>query len=223
MTIRRRDILIFGAGGHGKVIIDIVEKQDKFHIIGMTDCKKKKGDVVYGYPIVGDINVLEQAEYAQINEGIVAIGDNWTREQLVSRISKIRPGFRFITAIHPSATIARGVEIGEGSVLMAGVIVNSDTFIGNHSIINTKSSVGHDCKISDYVTIGPGVTIGGEVRINTFTAISLGASIIHDIGVGANTVVGAGAVVVGNIGDGLVVCGVPAKMVRTRTYGEKYL
>ena len=217
------DIAVIGAGGHAKVVADIIEKQGAHRIIGFIDEHKERGSLVYGYPILGGLEVFCEVEFASVNAGIIAVGDNWDRKNLVEKILRIRSEFVFISALHPSTIIARGVEIGAGTVSMAGSIINSDAHIGKHCIINTNSSVGHDAVLGDFVTIGPGAAIGGETHIGDYSAISLGANVIHNLRVGAHTIIGAGAVVVGDIVSDAIALGVPAKVIRYRKAGEKYL
>ncbi|WP_281252432.1 acetyltransferase [Sporomusa malonica] len=212
-----------GSGGHAKVVIDIIEKQTKFNIVGLIDGFRTAGIDVFGYKILGDELVLESSEYQNITHGIVAIGDNWVRNQVVNKVTQIKPDFKFIKAIHPSATIAKGVIIGEGTVVMAGSIINSDTKIGKHCIINTNSSLDHDNSLGNYVNISPGAVTGGNVIIDDFSTVSLGAKVIHKIIIGAHSLIGAGAVVVKNIESQSVWYGVPAKFIRKRNIGERYL
>lgn len=204
------------------MVIDILEKLNMYNIIGLIDSFKAKGTYVYGYEVLGDETYI-QANVSFIYGGIVAIGDNWVRSKVVSHILSIHPQFHFITAIHPFATIARGVTVGVGTVIMAGSVINSDTVIGEHCILNTKSSVDHDCTIRDFVTIAPNVTTGGNVKIGDFSTVSLGANITHSKEIGEHTIIGVGSSVLSNIGSYTVAYGTPARVVRSRMQGELYL
>jgi len=215
-------IVIFGAGGQAKVVADIVEKQGEYRIAGLIDTYKAKGTRVYGYEVLGDESCLADCGDS-ICGGIIAIGDNWVRSKVAGSIRALAPGFRFVTAVHPSASIARGVRLGEGTVVMPGSVINSDTTIGEHCIINTNASVDHDCIVGSFVSIAPNAAIGGEARIGDYTAISLGASVIHAVRIGEHTVIGAGATVVSDIASGVVAYGLPAKAVRQRSVGDRYL
>lgn len=217
------DIVIIGSGGHAKVIIDIVEKQGLFNIVGLIDAFKAIGTEVFGYKVIGNESVLLTSNFQNVRHGIVAIGDNWVRHQVVKKIIALCSNFQFVTAIHPSANIAKGVTIGNGTVLMAGSILNSDTIVGDHCIINTNSSLDHDNIIGDFVTIAPGAVTGGNVAVGDFSSVSLGAKVIHKIVIGKHSLVGAGSVVVNNVESQSVCYGVPAKMIRERSIGEKYL
>jgi sugar O-acyltransferase (sialic acid O-acetyltransferase NeuD family) len=219
-----KNILIFGASGHAKVIIDIVEKQHVFHIVGLIDTYKKIGTKLDDYEILGTEEDLPKiVSTYKIFGGIIAIGDNFSRMKISERISEIIPDFQFVTAIHPKAIISKKVMIGDGSVIMAGAIVNSNSAIGTHAILNTKCAVDHDCKIGDFASIAPGVTLGGGVEINIGSAISLGANVIENISIGKHTVVGAGALVLKSIGAHEIAYGVPAKTIRQRKPSDKYL
>lgn len=216
------NVIIVGSGGHAKVVIDILEKLNIYNIIGFIDDFKGKGTCVYGYEILGDESYIQDNQ-SSIDGGIIAIGDNWVRSKIVSHILSIDPQFKFITAIHPSATVARGVTVGVGTVIMAGCVINSDTVIGEHCILNTKSSVDHDCTIRDFVTIAPNATTGGNVKIGNFSTVSLGANIIHSREIGIHTIIGAGSNVLSDIGSYAVAYGTPARVVRSRKQGESYL
>jgi sugar O-acyltransferase (sialic acid O-acetyltransferase NeuD family) len=220
----KRKIVIIGSSGHAKVIIDIVEKQNIFSIVGLIDARRTVGENTLGYPIIGNEDDLPSLIPTHNIEGcIIAIGDNWKRKLLADKLDSKTIAIEFVTAIHPSAQIGKNVTIGIGSVVMAGTIINSDATIGKFTIINTKASVGHDCSLGDFASLAPNATIGGNVRIGNFSAISMSATLIHSITVGEHSVVGAGSVVLDNINDLKIYFGVPAKVVRERIVGEKYL
>ncbi|MEK7790902.1 MAG: acetyltransferase [Deltaproteobacteria bacterium] len=211
-------ILVFGTGGHAKVVIDIVEKQ--YHVSGLIDISPPKISSLWNYPYLGTENDIGSLG---IFQGIIAVGDNGVRQKIAEKIISLVPKFRFITAIHPSAQIGRGVEILPGAVIMAGACINADTRIGAHGIINTRASIDHDCVIEDFVSIAPGVTIGGNVRVGHGSAIGLGASIIHNVSIGAHALIGAGAVVIKDLPEHVVAYGVPCRIIRRRETGDPYL
>lgn len=217
-------VVVIGASGHAKVVIDILEKAGKYQIHGLVDAYKPVGGFQFGYEILGTEEYLPAlVENRNVSGGIIAIGDNWKRHLMTEKIRSLVPDFKFISAVHPSAVVARGVTIGEGTVLMAGAIVNSDSRIGNFCILNTNSSLDHDCLMEDYASLAPGVTTGGNVSIGGFTAISLGCSIAHGVIIGEHTVLGAGALALENIPGHCVAYGIPAKIIRERGEGERYL
>ena len=217
-------IVIIGASGHAKVVIDIIEKQGVFKIIGLVDSFKSIGEKIFNYTVIGnEENIPKIIEDFQVIGGIIAIGDNYTRMSLYNSICSISKSFKFITAIHPNAILGKNISIGDGSVVMAGVVINSDTTIGIQNIINTKCSIDHDVTCKDFSSIAPGATIGGGVYIGTGTSICLGANIIEGISIGNYSVVGAGALVLKDVGDNEVTYGVPSKKIRFRKNSDKYL
>jgi sugar O-acyltransferase (sialic acid O-acetyltransferase NeuD family) len=215
-------ILVFGAGGHAKVILDIVERQGLYRVIGLIDRSERVGLSLWNYQVLGDERILATIA-PQVYGGIVAIGDNSIRADITERILKVAPGFEFATAIHPSAQIGRDVSIGAGTVVMANVVINPGTAVGRGVIVNTGAIVDHDNVIGNFASLGPGVTTGGTVRINDFSAISLGAKIIHGRTIGEHAVLGAGATAVDDIPARCIAYGTPAKVIRAREPGDRYL
>ena len=215
-------IIVFGAGGHAKAVIDVIEKAGLYEITGILDSYKTPGSVMYGYEILGDEQVIANRG-EQINGGIIAIGDNYIRSQVVSRMTSLYPDFSFISAVHPSASVAKGAIIGQGSVIMAGAVIGSDTIIGNHSILYSKASVDHDSTLGEFVTLAPNTATGGDVHIGAYSVISIGANVIHSRVIGEHTVIGAGSTVISDLPGYCVAYGTPARMIRTRQAGERYL
>jgi sugar O-acyltransferase (sialic acid O-acetyltransferase NeuD family) len=217
-------ILLIGASGHARVIIDMIERSAEHQIAGLIADSSRNETDVCGYPIVGDLRDLRRlACELRVERVIAAIGDNWNRGEVVRRACEGVADIQFVTVAHPSTQIARNVEIGAGTVLMAGSVVNTGARIGKHCVVNTKASVDHDCTVGDFVSIAPGATLGGNVRIGEFSAVSLGANVIHGVTVGTHAVIGAGSVVVRDVPDYAIAYGVPARVVRMRSVGERYL
>lgn len=219
-----QNVVIFGASGHGSVVLDCLEREGKYNFIGFIDSFQEKGTALNGYSVLGTENDLpELIEAFNIIGGIVAIGDNWIRSSMVDRISKIEPNFNYITVIHPTAEIGKEVQIGKGSVVMPGVTVNANTLVGNHCILNTHSSLDHDGFMNNFSSLAPNVCIGGNFILGNCSAVCLGTNIIENITIGSHSVIGAGSLVVGNVDSHALVYGAPAKMIRKRIAGEKYL
>ena len=217
-------ILLMGASGHARVIIDIIERTAEHQVVGLIAESSPNESSVCGYPIVGDLRDLRRlACELRVERVIAAVGDNWSRGEVVRRAYDSVTDIQFVSVAHPSTQIARNVEISAGTVLMAGSIVNTGARIGKHCVVNTKASVDHDCIVGDFVSIAPGATLGGNVRVGEFSAVSLGANVIHGVTVGAHTVIGAGSVVVKDVPDCAIAYGVPARVVRMRSVGERYL
>ncbi|MFC0470055.1 acetyltransferase [Halalkalibacter kiskunsagensis] len=219
---KENHIYVIGSGGHSKVVIDILESMNRYTIIGIVDPFRKPNEIIHGYTVLGDETILKK-ENNQYKRGIVAIGDNWIRSQWVLKVKSICPSFEYITAIHPYSFISKDSKVGKGSVIMAGAIVNSNSVVGEHCIVNTNSSIDHDNSLGYCASIAPGVTTGGNVKIGDYSAISIGATMKHGIEIGAHTIIGAGSTVLSNIESSKVAYGTPAKVIRDRKKGDKYL
>lgn len=204
-------VLIYGASSHGKVIIDIVEREGRFKIVGLLDDDPTiQGKIFCNYSIIGGCDLLNEYVYHD-HKLILAIGDNRARRSLWERIKEL--GYELVYAIHPSTQIAREVSIGPGTVIMANTAVNSGTKVGENVIINTGATIDHDCVIEGYVHICPGVHLAGNVRVGELSHIGIGASVVQGIRIGGNSIIGAGAAVIDDIPDNVTAVGVPAKVV----------
>lgn len=218
------DVLVIGASGHGRVVIDLLEREGRHTIVGLADSIHEVGSSFCGYAVLGrDTEIATLQERYGFKGVLVAIGDNWARSEVVARVRHELPGVCFPAVVHPSCIIGNDVAIQDGSVVLAGSIVNAGARIGKHCIINTRASIDHDCELGNFASVAPGATLGGRVRVGMFTAISLGSSIIHRITIGEHTVIGAGAVVVTDIPERCVAYGVPARVARGRSKGEPYV
>ena len=203
-----KNIIIIGAGGHAKVIADIITKSDDNLIGFLDDNLDIQNKTIYlDKKVIGTIKDIDKYKECYF---IIGIGNNNIRENIANTYN-----LKWHTVIHPSAIIANEVSIGEGSVVMAGVIVNPGTKIGKHCIINTKSSLDHDSIIENYVHISPGATLAGTVHIKEKTWICAGVTIINNIKVAKNNIIGAGSVVIKDIKEenGTYV-GVPARKIK---------
>lgn len=204
----KETLIVIGAGGHGKVVADIAEKSKQWvHIYFLDDNTSIQS--IGRYQVVGV--VADVKNYDKDTIFFVAIGDNEIRQKVQSNLE--RQGFIPATLIHPNAVIASDVEIGPGSAVMAGAIVNSSAKIGKGCIINTASSVDHDCVIEDYVHISPGAHLAGNVHVGTRSWLGLGSLIINNVRVCNDCTVGAGAVIIRNINESGTYVGVPVRKV----------
>ncbi len=216
-------VIIIGASGHGKVVAEAIELNQKYSVYGYIDSFKPIGEKVLDYNVLGTEEIIPKLFDQGITKGVVAIGDNWTRFLLVEKIKRLVPNFEFITVVHPSVILSKTAKIGIGSVLLASATLCAESRVGDFCIINTGSNFGHESKINNYSSIAPGVTVGGNVRIDTFSAICLGANIIHSIRIGMHSIIGAGALVNKDVNNFRLAYGVPAKEIREISVGEKYL
>ncbi len=217
------NVAVIGGGGHGRVIIDMIEKAGELTLVGVLDAKPA-GAEVPGYSVLGpDSQIASLAEQHALEGVVIAIGDNHVRSQVVAAVTEQAPQLKFPSVIHPSAQIAKGVQIWRGTVIMPGVVVNTGTQIGEFCILNTHCSVDHDGVLGDFSSFAPNSCAGGIVHLGEFSAVSLGANLIHNVKVGAHTVIGAGATVVSDLPSNVVAYGTPARVVRSREPGERYL
>ncbi len=221
---KMKNIVIIGASGHGGMILDCIEKEGRFKVLGFLDSFKVKGAKLNGYEILGNEQDLPTLiDKFNLYGVILAIGNNWTRKRVAEKIGIIAPNLVFVTSIHPSAIIGKDVEIGQGTVIMPGAIINTNSRVGDFCIVNTNSSLGHDGNMQNFSSIASGVCTGGNLLLGRFSAISLGANVIEYITIGEHSVIGAGSLVVENVKGYLVVYGSPARTVRRRRAGDTYL
>lgn len=209
-----KKLLIFGSGGHAKVVIYTAQSCKRKAIELFDEDSDRHGRERLGFLIEGGLSDCSQALSNGSTELIVAVGNNCIRE----RLYKLFDSQPFATLTHPASTIASDVHIGKGTVIFAGGIVHPGASIGNNVIINTGSIVDHDCIVRDHAQIAPGARLCGNVVIDEGAMICAGATVIPGVKVGKNAVVAAGAVVTSDISDGVLVAGVPAVLKRERSY-----
>jgi sugar O-acyltransferase (sialic acid O-acetyltransferase NeuD family) len=177
-----------------------------------------------GYPILGSLADLAGIVREHNPQGFfIAIGDNWNRGVIAEKIKELMPGLAAITAIHPGAQVARSACLGPGTAVMAGGVVNSNASVGSFCIVNTRASIDHDSHLDDFASIGPGATLAGNVRVGAYSAICLEACVAEKVSIGSHAVVGAGSVVLGDLPDQVVAYGTPARVIRSRSPGDRYL
>jgi sugar O-acyltransferase (sialic acid O-acetyltransferase NeuD family) len=210
-----KPLIIFGASGHARVIMDAARRSGQFDLIGVLDRDRPTGDSVDGAPVLGTDECLAEvvAAYRGV-VGIIGIGEAGSR-QAIANVARARvPDFLFTAVIHPSAILAPDVAVGPGTFIAAGVCVNTGSRIGIHAVLNTHCTADHDCLIEDFAFIGPGVSLAGTVRVHRGAFIGAGASIVPNVTIGAGAIVGAGAAVLDDVEPGMTVVGVPARPVR---------
>lgn len=208
----KKKTIIFGCSGHAKVVIDALECTKGHEILGLFDSSGTEKGEWFGYPVLGDDTSLESIIQREGPlQGIVAIGENADRRKIVQGILESFPDFAFISAVHPSANIARSALIGLGTFIAAGASVCADARIGDHVIVNTNTSVDHDCALEPFSSVGPNAGLGGNVVVGEGAHVGLGASVLQGIRIGANSVLGAGAVAIKDLSENSVAVGVPAE------------
>lgn len=207
-----KQIILLGAGGHAKVLLDIL-LQEGANVVGILDKEPVAGEL-YGVPILGNDEAIAafSPEDTRLVNGLGSVGSVKLRRKLYEKFTA--QGFGFRRVIHGGATVSPRARIGAGAQIMGGATVNIDAVIGEDAIINTGASVDHDTIIGEHTHIAPGATISGGVVIGAGSHIGAGATIIQGVTVGENVIVGAGSVVLRDIASGQTVWGVPAKTSR---------
>jgi sugar O-acyltransferase (sialic acid O-acetyltransferase NeuD family) len=207
-------VLIWGAGGHAKVIAEIL-RLSGHEVVGFIDDinQGRRGEPFAGATVIGGSDDLTRVRQSGVSHAIIGFGDNVRRCES-GEIAKAR-GFVLTTAIHPSVILGADTVVGEGSVLAAGAVINPGARLGRSVIVNTSATIDHDCIIADGVHVGPCANIAGHVTIDSCAWIGIGATIIDHKHIGAKSIVGAGAVVVDDVPAGVVVAGVPARFLKS--------
>lgn len=198
-------IILQGGGGHARVVLDCLLSQG-VAVVGIFD-PKHTGHIM-GIPLRGEYDPGVEVDAL----AIIAIGDNAVRKQVAERT-----GHSFVNTLHSSAIFSKHSRMGTGNMILHGSIVQAQTTIGNHVIINTGAQVDHDCVVEDFVHLAPGARLCGNVHIGEGTLIGAGAVIIPGKKIGAWATIGAGAVVINDIPDHAVAVGNPARIIKTRT------
>ncbi len=206
------DVIILGAGGHGKVVFDILRRANTHRAIGFLDADTSLlGVRVSGLPVLGSVNLLPRLRAQKVKGAIVAIGDNRARRSYARLVEEA--GLQLISAIHPNASVSPTATIGRNVVIAAGAVVCPDARIADSVILNTACVVDHECEIGDAVHICPAAALAGRVHVEPGAFVGLGARVIQCVRIGENAVVGAGAVVLRDVPADTTVVGVPAKAI----------
>lgn len=208
-------VIGLGAGGHAKVVVDILTLMGGFDIRGLLDPRQDAATEGIGLTVLGDDSLLPALVAQGVRSAFLGIGgaNGSDRRRAVYDAAR-RYGIEFVSAIHPSAIVARSVVIGAGPTLMAGAILNPGARLGDNVIVNTGAIVDHDCVLGDHVHIAVGACLAGGVRVEEGAHVGIGATVLQGVTIGAGSMVGAGAVVLHDVPPATVVVGVPAKALR---------
>ncbi|WP_456101989.1 acetyltransferase [Phocaeicola plebeius] len=194
-------MFLYGAGGHAKVIMDILKAEGKLVEALIDD--NEGVDELMGVKVLHNVN-------CGISPLIVSIGNNRIRRSIAEKVDAV-----FGMAVHPSAIVSGSAKVDVGTVVMQGVIIQACVQIGSHCIINTGASIDHECVIDDFVHISPRVTLCGNVHVGEGTWIGAGTVVIPGVKIGKWTVIGAGSVVDKDIPDGVLALGNRCEIVKT--------
>jgi sugar O-acyltransferase (sialic acid O-acetyltransferase NeuD family) len=210
-------LVIWGAGGHGKVAADTACAIGCYDEIAfLDDDPARQGELVLGFPVMG-----AREELAGMLSGwevFIAIGDNRLRAAACRHAMSL--GLRLVTLRHPLAAVSRFASVARGTLIMPRVVINAGARIGMDCIVNTGAIVEHDCIVQDCVHVSPAVCIGGGARIEEGTHLGIGAIVLPGVRIGARSVVGAGGVVRHDLPADVVAAGVPARIIRYKSHAD---
>lgn len=204
------DVVIVGAGGHARVVVDILQQNGDYNIVGLVD--ETNVDGFWEIPIIGTDENIQDIFNAGARNAFVAIGSNERRKRIISFLEGI--GFKLINVISRSAIVSERIKLGTCIAVMPGAVINAGSVIEDGCIINTNASVDHECNLGNCVHIAPGTNIAGNVKIGECTFIGTGSCAVDGITIGANVLVGAGTVLIRDIEDNCTVVGSPARKIR---------
>lgn len=212
MSDTRRKVVVYGAGGHARVVADVVACLGH-EVIGLVDDLLPAGSVRGEYAVLGPSSWL----HGKAGELAVAlgIGDNKIREETFQNC--VRAGVSCPSFVHPRATIAASARLSDGCIVMAGAVINPGAELEAGVIVNSGSVVEHDCRVGRFAHVSPNATLTGAARLGPFAHLGAGATVLPGIEVGEDSIVGAGAVVVTAVPARVVAFGVPARVVRERS------
>jgi sugar O-acyltransferase (sialic acid O-acetyltransferase NeuD family) len=209
------ELLVYGAGPHGKVVADILICEGK-QVHGFVDDRAElHGSQVMGIEVLGGFDWLVQRSKENPRCRVaLGLGDNEARERIA--LACRERGIDWMRAIHPRATLSPRVVVGQGAVIMANAVINCDAEVEQGAIINTSAVVEHDCRVGAFAHVSPGAIMGGGSRVGRLAHLGLGGVVLPWISIGDGTIAGAGAVVVQDLAANVVARGVPARVARAR-------
>lgn len=200
-----KQINVIGAGGHAKVVIATAHALG-YEVKNIFDQDITKiGKKIWGISILNEDRIPDGLENV-----VIAIGNNRIRKQ---NAEALRPRVKFISLIHPSACVHESVKLGEGTVIFAGSVIQPDTVLGAHCIVNTSASIDHDNQIGNFVHVAPGTRLAGGIRLEEGVFCGINSAIIPLKTIGAWATIGAGSVVIRDVPTQETVIGVPAKSI----------
>lgn len=204
-------IAIVGAGGHGCVALECLELvMGTLADVAFFDDRWDEIGSIEDIPVLGPISSL--AEDARFRDVFVAIGSNLVRQKVLHEL--VSAGKQILTIVHPHTMISPRAHLQQGTIVIAGTVVNRDAQVGRGVILNTLCSVGHDCLVKDFAQISPGVNLGGAAVIGEGVFLGIGTKVVPEAQIGAWSIVGAGSVVLEDLPSGSYCYGIPARVIR---------
>jgi sugar O-acyltransferase (sialic acid O-acetyltransferase NeuD family) len=204
-------LVILGAGGHARVVLDAARTMTGVEIVGLVGTDRDRGPID-GAPIVGTDADLLALRAKGATHAVVAVGSIEPGPLRAALFERIRAaGLEAAVVVHRDATVSPTASVGEGSVVFAGAVVNAGARVGRNAIVNTAAVVEHDCVVGDHAHVSPGAVLGGATRVGAGAHVGIGATVIQGLVIGSGAFVAAGAVVIADVADGTRVAGVPAR------------
>jgi sugar O-acyltransferase (sialic acid O-acetyltransferase NeuD family) len=201
-------LIVYGAGGHGKVVADILLARGE-KVTGFLDDTKAINTVIFGLPVLGSSEWLDGNPNVRVALGV---GDNIVRAHTAELCAAKQA--ELVTAIHPTAVIAQSAVVEEGAVIMALAMVNPDGVVGRGAIVNTAAVIEHDCAVGAFAHISPNATLGGNCAVGPFAQLGIGATMLPDTKIGEYSIVGGGGLVAHDIPPHTIAVGLPARPTR---------
>ncbi len=206
-------VLIVGAGGHGKVVLDALRAGKEHKPAGFIDSDPGLRETrVGGLPVFGSSNMLRKLRQQKIAHAIVAIGDNRTRKKYMALLAE--HDFELINAIHPFSSVSKTASLGRNVFVAAGAVVGPESRIADGVIVNTGAIVDHECIVEEMAHLCPGSRLAGRVRVGPCAFVGLGANVIQCLSIGESAIIGAGAAVIGDVPPFATAVGVPARVIK---------
>jgi sugar O-acyltransferase (sialic acid O-acetyltransferase NeuD family) len=213
MAATRTRIIVVGAGGHGCVLVDLIQAQaeagEPVEVVAiLDDAPSTHGASIGGVLVRGGRALLPSIPHDAV---IVAVGDNRRRRYLqedLARMGEVFPPLR-----HPLAAVSRSAIVEAGAVVCAGAVIGPESRIRIGAIVNTGARLDHHSEVACFAHIGPGATLAGRVSVGAETLIGVGASVLPGVAIGSHATVGAGTVVLADVADGATIVGVPGRVI----------
>jgi len=214
--MKKQGIILLGGGGHCHAVIDVIEAENKYEILGILDLKEKVGERVLGYEIIGTDADIEKwnkkgcsfhVSFGQIKNAIV-------RKSLYAQLKSIRAQLPVIFS--PLAYVSKHADVEEGTIIMHHAVVNAGVTIGVNCIINNKALIEHDVTIGDHCHIATSAVVNGNSHVGEACFVGSRSVLIQGIKVGKDCVIGAGSVLIQNYPAGVTIAGNPGKIIRKK-------
>ncbi len=218
LNLQESKLVIIGAGGHGKKMIDLGSLMG-YNLLGFLSMDTQ-GSIIYNHKVLGPPELIATEEYAGKVHFHIAIGENSVRYKILEIVGNEN---MMVPLISPYATVSPNALIGYGTSINHNSVIQTSVKIGKCCIVDTGAIIDHDCSIGDFVNIYPGAVLTGTVKIGNGSIIGAGSVIREKVSIGENTLIGAGSIVLNDIGPNVVAYGNPARVIRSRNFTDKYL